>query len=134
MLNIISQASDFTHGPPLICLYVIMPFSPLLERYYKDLFDNRVDYNFHKGSKWGRGGRKVLWQFNLMNMIIFSSLLFMKMYQYWAMHCFNVHTSIELCHHFLLASTWNPITDIHKTKHQTHTSFILKYIIHMPTL
>lgn len=56
MLNIISQASDLTHGPPLICLYVIMPFSPLLERHYKDLFDNRVDYNFHKGSKWGRGG------------------------------------------------------------------------------
>lgn len=83
MLNIISQASDLTHGPPLICLYVIMPFSPLLERYYKDLFDNGVDYNFHKGSKWGGGGgRKVLWQFNLMNMIIFSSLLFMKMYQY----------------------------------------------------
>lgn len=79
MLNIISQASDLTHGPPLICLYVIMPFSPLLERYYKDLLDNKVDYNFHKGSKWGG---EVLWQFNLMNMIIFSSLLFMKMYQY----------------------------------------------------
>lgn len=30
-----------------------MPFSSLLERFYKDLFDNRVDYNFHKGSKWG---------------------------------------------------------------------------------
>lgn len=33
-----------------------MPFSPLLERYYKDLLDNKVDYNFHKGSKWGGGG------------------------------------------------------------------------------
>lgn len=60
MLNIISQASDLTHGPPLICLYVIMPFSPLLERYYKDLLDNKVDYNFHKGSKWGRGEKGIV--------------------------------------------------------------------------
>lgn len=37
-----------------------MPFSPLLERYYKDLFDNRVDYNFHKGSKWGRGEKGIV--------------------------------------------------------------------------
>lgn len=34
-----------------------MPFSPLLERYYKDLFDNRVNYNLHKDSKgWGEKG------------------------------------------------------------------------------
>lgn len=51
-----------------------MPFSPLLEIYYKDSFYNKVDYNFHKGSKWGGGEDIVAIQLDEYDHIFFFTV------------------------------------------------------------